>query len=209
MPISNAEKQARFRKKEQLLKLADEIFREIQVMRLPGARRESPDEIRHLLVAASTLPPKWGDEDVAAATDRLSQLRADFTSPQDDLNTDILLGLGLFDADGNAVLDDALFVESKQPLAKTRALASHMISALTISDLSPSEQAASVLEVARYLGRSTVNADDTLKSYSTAVCLASLPNYFDRPEWCVEYLAGWLKRHLGEDEVQQLKKRLV
>lgn len=209
MAISNAEKQARFRKKEELAGATNTVFNEIQLLRLPGKRRESPGEIRDLLEMATTLPDGWTDADLERAYHRLKDLQADFLSPQDDLYSDILIGLGLFNERGEPQDPRASSVDPDPLLSKSRALASHLISALSISELSSSEQAAAVMEVVRHLGRAMVNADDTKKSYATAVCLLSLPSYFDKPDWFTDYLAGWLVRQLDTDGAQQLSERLA
>jgi len=209
MPISNAEKQARFRKKEELANVATRIFNEIQLMRLPGARRESPEEIQNLLEMAATLPDRWTDTDLERAYRRLGDLRADFLNPRDDLNTDVLVGLGLFNARGEPQDSVNAFVDTRSVLRKTRTLASHLISALSVSELSPSEQAAAVMEVIRHLGRGMVNADNTLKSHATAICLASLPSYFQKPDWSMDYLAGWLTQQLDAQAARQLAERLA
>lgn len=209
MAISNAEKQARFRKKEELAGAMNRVFNEIQLLRLPGKRRESPGEIRDLLEMATTLPDGWTDADLERAYHRLGDLQADFLSPQDDLYSDILIGLGLFNERGEPQDPRTSLVDPNPVLAKSRALASHLISALSISELSPSEQAAAVMEVVRHLGRAMVNADETLKSYATTACLLSLPSYFDKPDWFMDYLAGWLVRQLDTDGAQQLSERLA
>jgi hypothetical protein len=209
MPISNAEKQARFRKKEELANVATRVFNEIQLMRLPGARRESPEEIQKLLEMAATLPDGWTDTDLERARRRLGNLRADFLNPRDDLNTDVLVGLGLFNERGEPQDSVTAFVDHKPVLTKTRTLASHLISALSVSELSPSEQAAAAMEVVRHLGRGMVNADDTLKSHATAVCLLSLPSYFEKPDWALDYLAGWLRQQLDAEAMRQLAERLA
>ena len=98
MPISNAEKQDRFRKKQELNKLKDQVFKEWQLGMGFRPRRETPDEIHALLEKAASLPSGWNEKDLKRAEHRIDQLRAEFLSPQDDLKKDVEDGAGLTEA---------------------------------------------------------------------------------------------------------------
>lgn len=56
MPISNAEKQARFRKKEELKKHVGQVYRECQLSASLPRLRTSPAELEAQLREAASLP---------------------------------------------------------------------------------------------------------------------------------------------------------
>jgi len=208
MPISNSEKQERFRKKQALKKLKDQMFKELHLGM--GFRRETPDEIHALLEKAASLPSGWKEKDLKRAEHRIDQLRAEFLSPQDDLKQDVEDGAGLTEAFfNNPDLFGKLKSDTNKSLSKTRALASHLISALELSTLSNAERAAAVMEAVRHVGRATVNSADMGKSDAMTLCIASLPRHYDRPDWFLDYLTKWLANRLGKELVHELRKRLA
>jgi len=101
------------------------------------------------------------------------------------------------------------FSDIEKSISKTRALASHLISALELSALSNSEQAAAIMETVRHVGRATASSADIAKSEAILVCLTSLPSHYDRPDWFLDSLAKWLANRLGKKLVRELGKRLA
>jgi hypothetical protein len=209
MPISNAEKQARFRKKQELKKFKDQVFQKWQLDIAFHRRRETPDEVHALLEEAASLPSGWNVEDFERARHRISQLYYDFVSPQDDLMKDVMDGAESFKAFSNSPDPGKHFSDTKESISKTRALASHLISALELSALSNSERAAAVMEAVRHVGRASASSADMAKSDAMIVCQASLPGYYDRPDWFLGSLTKWLVNRLDEELVHELGKRLA
>jgi hypothetical protein len=209
VPINNAEKQARFRKKQELKKFKDKVFKEWQLGMGFRPRRETPDEILALLEEAACLPSGWNEEDLDRAWHRINQLHFDFLSPRDDLKEDVMDGAGSFEEFARTPYPRKHFSDTKESISKTRALASHLISALELSALSNSERAAAVMEAIRHVGRATANSADMAKSDAMIVCQASLPSYYDRPDWFLDSLTKWLANHLDEELVHELGKRLA
>ena len=209
MPITNAEKQARFRKKQELKKRKDQVFKEWQLGMGFRPRRKTPDEILALLEEAARLPSGWNENDFERAWNRISQLQSDFLSPQDDLMKDVVDGAGLFEEFARTNDHGKFHLDAKESISKTRVLASHLISALELSALSNSERAAAVMEAIRHVGRATANSADMAKSDAMIVCQASLPSYYDRPDWFLDSLTKWLANRLDEELVHELGKRLA
>ena len=209
MPKTNIEKQARFRKKQKLKEFKDQAFKEWQLNMGFGPRRETPNEILALLEGAASLPSGWNKEDFDQAWDRISQLQSDFMSPQDDLMKDVVDGAGLFEEFVRSPDPGKPYSDMKESISKTRALASHLISALELSPLSNSERAAAVMEAVRHVGRATANSADMAKSGAMIVCQTSLPGYYNRPDWFLDSLAKWLTNRLDEELVHELGKRLT
>jgi hypothetical protein len=209
MPITNAEKQARLRKKEKLKKFKDQVFKKWQLGKGFRPRRETPGEILALLEEAARLPSRWNEEDFERAWHRISQLHFDFVSPQDDLKMDVMNRAELSEEFVSIPDPGKLFSDTDESISKTRALASHLISALELSALSNSERAAAVMEAIRHVGRATANSADMAKSDAMIVCQASLPSYYDRPDWFLDSLTKWLANRLDEELVHELGKRLA
>ena len=208
MAITNAQKQARFRKKQELKKFKDLVFKEWQLGIGFHPRRETPGEILALLDEAASLPSGWNEEDFERAVHRISQLRFDFVDKQDDLKKDVEEGAGISEKFLHTPDPDKLISDTRKSVSKTRALASHLISALKLSTLSNSELAAAVMEAVRYVGRAAANSDDMAKSGAMMVCQASLPSYYGRPGWFLDSLIIWLANHCDEELFHELGERL-
>lgn len=207
MNISNAEKQARFRKKEDLSKFAQTTFREWQAMAIRS--RANPRNVLALLNEAADLPYAWTDEDYARAEQRIAQLRMDLIGSRDEIKNDI-------DASRSAAEDfmtspdpNKWLKDTKEAVINAHALASHLISAIELSKLGNAEKAAAIMEAVRHVGRGLANTPDVEKSPATTICLAALPGFYDRPDWFLKSLAKWLAEHLEEEDTRELGKRLI
>jgi hypothetical protein len=213
--ISNAEKQARFRKKEQLKREADKIFY-LWVgspMRYRFSKRTEAD-VRHSLNVAIALPPDWKEEDYECAKRKLGQYHLDLISSVDQIGRDV---------DGDRVFYQAKLEESPDPfkfhsdnkaaIEGAWALASHIISALKISKCNDADRAAALMEAIRFVGRSLISNREIHCSQATAVCLASIGPQYDRPKWFVEKLADTIlqqiDKSLAYDVGQHLSKSNV
>jgi hypothetical protein len=212
MVKSNAEKQARFRKKQKLEKYKEEAFKEWQLKMNFGPRRETPSQVHALLEKATTLPSGWTDKDIEKAWDRINKLRIEFMHPLDELKKDVQEGAGwTTEAMINAsheVLSRAVS-DGKKSLPKVIALSQHLISALELSALSNSGQAAAIMEAVRYIGRAAMSSGDMAKSNAMAVCHASLTINNDRPDWFLNSLVNWLGSRLDQEGINELAKRLA
>ncbi len=207
MAISNAEKQARFRKKEELKKFADTAFREWQIGR-GVLSHEDPKIILARLNEAASLPARWNDEHLERAERRIGHLQHDLFGSQYDLKNDV----------DEAWTSEELIktpnpgkfiAENKKAVSDTRALASHLLSALELSQHTKADRAAAIMEAMRHVGRALANSSDVARSSANAVCLASLLGHYDRPDWVVETLSKWLARGLDADLARDLGERLI
>ena len=211
MSITNAEKQVRFRKKQKLMKYKDDAYKEWQLKMNFGPRRETPSQVHALLEKAASLPSGWTDKDIEKAWDRINKIRIEFMHPQDELKKDVQEGAGwTTEAMINApdeVLSRAIS-DGKKSLPKVIALSQHLISALELSAVSNSGQAAAIMEAVRYVGRSAMSSGDMAKSNAMVVCHASLTINNDRPDWFLNSLVTWLGSRLDKEGINELAKRL-
>ncbi len=208
--ISNAKKQARFRKKEHLKRCADKIYD--QWVRSPlkfRYSRRTEEEVRHSLDEAVALPSDWKEEDYESAKKKLGQYHLDLISSVDqisnDVNGDWASRLGEF-----AITPDPAkyFADNKTRVENAWALASHTISALKLSSCNPTDQAAAMMEVIRIVGRSLVSNREIHCSQATAMCLASIGPQFDRPHWFAEKLAEAIRQQIGESLAHEVGRHL-
>lgn len=212
MSITNAEKQVRFRKKQKLMKHKDDAYKEWQLKINFGPRRETPSQVHALLEKAATLPSGWTDKDIEKAWDRINKIRIEFMHPQDELKTDVQEGAGWTTEAMFNVSDEVLskaISDGRKSLPKVIALSQHLISALELSAVSNSGQAAAIMEAVRYVGRAAISSGDTAKSNAMVVCHASLTINNDRPDWFMDSLVSWLGGRLGKEGINELGKRLL
>lgn len=207
MTISNAEKQSRFRKKEELKKRAEYIFREGQLaFQNP---RATPQAIRQFLDEAINLPANWTDDDYNFACHKIEQYRLDLHSTPDPIANDV--------KDAKSSQEDFLTApdprkyleDQKAAIRNTHALADHIMSALKLSSCSPGEQAAAIMEAVRMIGRSLANSRSIPQSSATTMCLASLEPHYARPEWFVDKLADTLRWRMSEELAHDFGQRLI
>lgn len=208
MPITDAEKQNRFRKKEALRREAENIFRHLQLGVGFHAKSKTPQEIKNVLDKAIDLPSGWTDEDYDRARQKLVQIFHDIVSMPDELKNDVDEGTNS-SSRFRVTLDPTTFREVENAvLENTRALASHIISALNLSSCSDAEKAAAIMEAVRAVGRAVMNQREVPKSAATAVCLASLGPHYERPKWFAKRLAKTLKSQLDTKLSVEVGKHL-
>lgn len=199
MPISNAEKQARFRKKEELNKYVGQVFRECQMALPRGYRFSTPAEVESQLRMAAELPAGWTDEDLRKAFRRVENIRLDVFSTADPIGVDLHDGINA----GDKFLGSANPQKWKEGFEKekrdTVALAEHIISAMEISQLRPEYCAAAIMEAVRHVGRALANSELEGQSDAMAACLASVNSHYERPDWFVERFAEWFKYRIDDD----------
>jgi hypothetical protein len=191
--ISNIEKQARFRKKEQLKRYADNIFRKWQ-SQVSTFKQQSitSQNVQHSLDKAIDRPSGWTDEHYERAEQALKQIDADLCYGVDQLKNDVDASWrpqGLM-----TTSDPAKYMSDyKAELEDTRALAAHFISGYKLSNLSDANKAAAVTELLRFSGRFLASSCDVPPSQATTICLASIGPHYNRPDWFVEELENWLR----------------
>lgn len=210
MPISNAEKQARFRKKEQLNKHVSQVSRDCQFIAgsKPYLRRTFGDLDSQLREAAS-LPSGWTDEDLLRAHTRVQNIHGDVLGAVDQVGADVQEGRDARQAFMTSPNPKKWLADNKKAEHDTISLAGHLVSALELSQLPNEERAAALMEAVRHVGRSLANSSSNGHSAATAVCLAAVNPHYERPDWFVDRLANWLRLRVDDDTRKALGERLV
>ncbi len=199
-PLSNAEKQARHRRKEELQRFAEQCFRDAQM----GAFQHGANAPAMLaqIKQMADLPSGWTNEDYEMAVERIQQLRMDLINPGNDLDNDVHDTRGSFEEFGRTPDPAKHRKDTNQAIEDTRNLASHLISAVELTSLSNGERAAALVEALRHVGRSLANERPLRRSDANTVCLATLPPQYRRPDWFAESFAKYIAFRLGTEEAK-------
>ncbi len=210
MPISNAEKQARFRKKEQLNKFVSRVYRDCQLTAMKPHIQRTIGDLEAQLREAARLPSGWTDEDLERAVVRVQNIWGEVMGTGDPLGVDVNDGRNP-DHDGLARTPNPgkWMEEMKQAERNTIALAGHLVSALELSQLRYEDCAAALMEAVRFVGRGLGNSSSEGRSAAMAVCLASLNPHYARPDWFIDRFADWLATRLDPETRRALGARLI
>ena len=210
MPMSNAEKQARFREKEQLNKHVNQVSRDCRFV--AGSKpylERSLGDLDARLREAADLPNGWTDEDLEQAYERVRNIYGDVLGAVDFLADDVEAARDSLDPFIASANPTKWLAEKEKAERDTIALAGHLISALSLSHLPTEECAAALVEALRHVGRSLANSASIGQSNATAVCLAAVNPHYGRPEWFVDQLGTWLGRNMDDDTRKNLGERLL
>ncbi|HAT9450113.1 TPA: hypothetical protein JBC47_03435 [Legionella pneumophila subsp. pneumophila] len=192
---SNAEKQARYRKKEQLRRKANQILQKWQLE--PWKHHlKSTQEVHHLIEAAIKLPSGWNDEDYKNAEIRLYHVYSEIVSPVNQLYNDVRDNRGM---DKSPIIPSdlpKLNADLKKAVENTNALAAHIISALKLSSCNEADQAAALMEAMRFVGRNLTDTREIPCSQATAMCFATIAPLYARPSWFTKKLAQTISEQI-------------
>lgn len=209
-PISNADKQLRFRQKEHLKRQADNVFRQWQSSIARHRQSRTPEEVRHALDKAVELPSSWTEEDLQYALKKLGQCQLDLISSVDQIANDVNGDWASSSIEFMTTSDPLKFiVDNETAIKNAKELAAHFISALKISKCNDADQAAALMEVVRFVGRSLTSTRDIRRSEATTMCLASIGPQYDRPEWFAEQLADTIGRQVDKTIAREVGQRLI
>ena len=209
MALSNNEKQLRYRKKAELKQYADNIFKDWQFLKGRDTSR-TPKEVRAYLDSIINLRSGWTADDHNRAVKTLQNFHTEFYygNPyllKNDVE-DARNSIEEFMASSNSRqwLSDA-----KKATSNMQKLSAHIISALELAEGQASDNAAAISEVMRYVGRTLLNEKNVPISNATAMCLASISEQFERPDWLVVQLVQVLATQLGKELAHKLGKSLM
>lgn len=209
-PISNAEKQDRYRKKEHLSRQADIVFQLWQGSIGRFQQGTPPEEVRQVLNKIIELPPNWSDEDFEHAKKKLGQYQLELNSSTHQLANDVNGHFDTAAAEFKTTPNPLKYIaDNKAAIAKTQNLATHLISALSISSCNDIEKSAAIMEAVRFIGRSLVNSREIRRSHATAICLTNIGPQYDRPNWFIEQLSETLTQNLSPELAHELGQVLI
>lgn len=206
--ISNTEKQARYRKKEQLRRQADKILLKWQLE--PWKHHlKSLEEIHHLIESAIKLPSGWTDGDYSNAEKKLYHVYSEVVSPVNQLSTDVRESRNIIFNSLNPYDLPSINANLKKAEENTSELASHIISALKLSSCNDADQAAALMEAMRFVGRNLTSTHETPCSQATAMCLATIDTLSVRPSWFSKKFAKSLSKLIHSELLHEISQYLI
>lgn len=207
---ANAEKQARYRKKELLKRQADNLMAKWQ-MDLPfrDGHKKSFQEMQQLINKAIELPSAWTDEDYQIAEVKLAHLHAELTLSVDQISNDIHESSNFSEKFRTAPDLKKITDDLERSIKNTTELAAHIVSALNLSSCNEAEKATALMEAMRFVGRMIVLDHRNIPySDATAVCLATIGPQYVRPDWFPEKFASAVSKQIDRDRSKEVAKHL-
>ena len=206
MSITNAEKQERHRKKEELKKYANQLFFEWQ-MRSLGNYQVNPQDIKNRVETLSDLPSKWTDEDYSKAKKSIEQVLLEvYDNPH-------LLSNDINDARDLRTVPDAklhMFVSSvKKAETNAKKFVAHIQSLFSLVNIDLSDQAAILAELMRIVGRNLLDKKTIPMTNANTQCLATIGPQFERPNRFTKKLARILAENLNPKEAETLVNEII
>lgn len=203
---SNADKQFRYRKKEQLRRKADQMLRKWHEQPW-NHHLKSVQDIHSLIEAAIKLPSGWTDYDYANAEKMLEHVKVEIDWPINQITNDVRDNRKAFDELIHPSELPNFNADLIKAIENTNALASHLISALKLSDCNEADKAAALMEAMRFVGRTLAN-NRTPRSQATAMCLSTISPIYGRPDWFYETLANTIS-HQHPELAYKIGKHLI
>ena len=204
--ISNAEKQARFRKKDELKKYADTLFRNYFPLLM---QTKTPAEVRLFMEKTTNLPSNWSKEDYEHAIKSLDHFFLQSYDNPHQLSNDVQAGRDTKSEFMTTPEPSKFIVTENNAIQKVRTLSAHLISALNLSGCCDSDKAAALMEAVRFVGRSIASSRKVPKSQAITMCLASIGPQYSRPAWFLDSLATTLGWNLNKELAHELGKQLI
>lgn len=205
---SNAEKQARYRKKEKLKRKAAGYLVNWAMQHRQHNLTE-PQEVRDLVEEAIWLPPGWTDEDYEKAESKLELIYSEkilanqFSMAMSDSRTPSF--------EFNATTSP-LFTQKTTPKRSEEdksPLASHIISALKLSGSDDAEQATALMQAMQHVGKNLLSNRNTSYSHAAAICVTTVGPEHNRPTWLPKRLAETLSKLLHPNHLKELIIKLT
>lgn len=203
MTMSNQQKQERFRKKEYLKKIAHRLFVDWQLRNGLNVTK-NPEKVRRQLESMINLPANWTDEDYENVL-RAIQLFSDelYSSNPKLLDNDMLKG-----RDIESCITAADIRNCNNAIYQAKKLIEHLSSAFNLFELTTSDKAAVVAELARNIGFNLLQEKKVPCSDATVFCLFAANPYHTKPDWFVENFSELIKTQLKKDQIKELIKKL-
>ena len=199
MAFSNQEKQLRFRQKEELKKIAKQIFMDWQFMRHPS-NTKSPKEVKIYLDSIIELKSGWTQDDLDNAFKALEAFHVElYCNNPYLLQNDVYAGHACVDNPMTSPHPTLALKKQQNALSKARKLVEHINSAIHLAECENCDSAAAIMEVVREIGVALCGQKNIPRSNATAACLFHTNPVQSKPDWIIEDMAKIIKTQLGEN----------
>ena len=210
MPMTNAEKQARFRLKEEYKRAVETLRHELKInihanVSAPHAPANALEKLKEIEV----LPQGWKVKDLEAAYRRLNHIKFSAFDRENNIDNAVFDGM---DQKGHFQKSTPFDERKKQldnEIAATKALAAHLIGAIELTHLEEASRSAAALEALRHVGKAAADCPDLEMTDPTVMGLLATPSYYSLPDWFLGALAGFLASKLEHDERLKLADMLA
>lgn len=175
MVLDNKERCRRYAMKKKLIEEGNKLFREWELKKMEQSSR-TPREVKASIDALIALPKNWEKEDYQDAKSKLNSFRGELY--------------------GEGNLDLQQDIEAVRKIPKASAVATKkmkkaytaLIQVLELSSSDPYDEAAAVIQMARYVGRKLIRQGEVAQNDPNAFCLAVLSDNYLKPDWLEDYM---------------------
>ncbi len=175
MNFDNRERQKRYRMKKKLLEDGNKLFREWELKKMEKSSR-SAREVKASIDAMIALPKDWTEKDYRSAKTNLSTFRFE------------LYHEGNLDLQNDIAAVRPTPAESEHTTRKMKKAYTALVQTLELASSDPYDEAAVVVQMARYVGRKLFKQGEVAQNDPNAFCLALLPQNYLKPQWLEEYM---------------------
>lgn len=209
MVLSNNDKQIRFRKKEELKKIANKIFRDWQWRGWSHLGERTMEDIKNTLDELVDLKANWTESDYAQVLKTLENFQLELYDNLHLLKNDIFRARDSIENLQTTNDPKKLIADQNKAVENMKFLVAHIISTLKLAKGVPSDSAAAIMEVLRFVGHLLIKENKIPKSQATAVCLAMLGVQYEKPEWIYDELSEILIKQMGKESTNKLINKLT
>lgn len=175
MNFSNTERCQRYRLKKKLIEAGNKLFREWELKKMEQSSR-SPREVKASIDALLALPNNWDQKDYRNAKSKLNAFRGE------------LYGEGSLDLQQDIAAVRHTPTESVRATKTMKKAYTALVQTLELASSEPCDEAAAVLQMARYVGRKLIKQGEVAQNDANAFCLAVLSDNYLKPNWLEEYM---------------------
>ena len=175
MNYNASERAKRYRMKKKLLEDGNKLFREWELKKMEKSSR-SAREVKASIDAILALPKEWTEKDYRNAKTSLTSLRFE------------LYHEGNLDLQNDIAAVRPTPAESERATRTMKKAYTALVQTLELASSDPYDEAAAVVQIARYVGRKLFNLKEVPHNDPNAFCLALLPQNYLKPDWLEEYM---------------------
>lgn len=204
MALTNNEKQIRHKKLEALKKYGNDVLVQLFFMNngINRPREKSNEEIKAEIESIVNLPSGWTDEDYNLAIQKIRNMNVTALCNPHLMNNDINYRSRIFEHNISGF-------EIRRVEYKAAEVVRNILSTLKLSELSKSDQIATVAEVMRRLAVEFLSEKSKPVTFANATALSLIDSNYEKPEWVNEILAQNLYIQNGKENAKKIAKALT
>ncbi|MBQ0108128.1 MAG: hypothetical protein KBS34_03250 [Phascolarctobacterium sp.] len=179
---SDKEYSKRYRMKKKLIEEGNKLFREWELKKLEQSSR-TPREVKASIDALLVLPEGWTEKDYRSVKTKLGNFRRE------------LYGEGNLDLQQDIVAVRKTPKESLKATKTMKKAYTALVQTLELASDDPNDEAAAVIQMARYVGRKLYKQGNVAQNDANAFCLAVLGHDYFKPKWLEEHMQKLVEKN--------------